>query len=138
MMTIRAVDIEDLAIFNDLFVAVRTGLNRHHGIALRDQVSANLRILGDQPGRSGNGCNPAHTFFEGLHPIIVLLHFRTLIWIGQKPVKCGIQSIPWLIYATANRNLDVGINLLLRDRIFRVQHHRKGRCVGFGAVSRLQ
>jgi hypothetical protein len=38
-----------LAIFEDVLVSVGGGLDRHHGVALRDEATAKLRVLDDEP-----------------------------------------------------------------------------------------
>ena len=38
-----------LAIFEDVLVSVGGGLDRHHGVALRDEATAKLRVLHDEP-----------------------------------------------------------------------------------------
>src|SRR4030088_3190851 len=38
-----------LAIFEDVLVSVGRRLDRHHGVALRDEAAANLRVLHDEP-----------------------------------------------------------------------------------------
>ena len=41
--------VEVLAIFENVLVPVGGRLDRHHGIAFRDEVSANFRVLHHQP-----------------------------------------------------------------------------------------
>lgn len=38
-----------LPIFEDVLVSVGGGLDRHHGVALRDEAAANLRVLYNEP-----------------------------------------------------------------------------------------
>ena len=38
-----------LAIFEDVLVSVCGGLDRHHGVALRDEAATDLRVLHDEP-----------------------------------------------------------------------------------------
>src|SRR6476620_7490410 len=39
----------DLAVVDDVLVSVGGGLDRHHGVALRDEAAANLRVLHNEP-----------------------------------------------------------------------------------------
>ena len=124
MRFLLAIDVKDLWIVVDLFVPVRTGLDGHHGVALRDQMTSDFCVFCDQARRGRNWSDPADTFLKGAHPIVLDFDLFQLVRVAEQAKDNCIQGIAGFIDARANGDLDVGLDLRAFNRAFRVEHHR--------------
>ena len=124
---------EDVVIFRlaiDLLVPAGRSLRRHHDLALRDRMTADLAILHHEARAGLDRGDPSDPFLECLVPHRVRNAGLKLIGIGEQTVENRQEGIARFVDATTDRDLDVGIDLALRDRILRVHHGRQGRDVG--------
>ena len=116
-------DIEFLRIAETTVVVVGGADAQTHLLALVDQRARDLDVAGQAARIHADRRDPAHRFFESLPPERGLgANARQLVGILQQPEDQRQDRVAGLVQPAADRDLDVGVDLLDRLRRIGLKH----------------